>query len=129
MNGNLSEANFFLYAAHHYLNPCVDEEEFLEDLSRIKVVRRLFSRFKRRGDLKERIIINNLTILYNVFEHRALTRMLAFRLHEYLPILKPFLMLLNYWPDRIENIGDGSATIISSDIMMDMRVIEVLRKI
>jgi hypothetical protein len=129
MKGKLDESNFFLYAAHHYLNPCVDEQEFLDDLSRIKNVRRLFSRYERRGELKERLIINHLMILYNVFEHRALTRMLTFKLYDYLHLLKPFLMLMNYWPERIENIGTESVTIINTDIMMDMRVVEALRKI
>jgi hypothetical protein len=129
MKGKLDDNNFFLYAAHHYLNPCVDEIEFQEDLARIKNLRRLFSRYERKGELKERLILNHLMILYNVFEHKALTRMLAFRLYDYLPMLKPFLMLLNYWPERIENIGSFSETIRSNDVMMDMRVVEVLRKI
>jgi hypothetical protein len=68
-------------------------------------------------------------VLYNVFEHKALTRMLAYKLYDHLPLLKPFLMLLNYWPERIENIGPFSETIRSNDVMMDMRVVEVLRKI
>jgi hypothetical protein len=129
MKGNLDDNNFFLYAAHHYLNPCVDEIEFQEDLARIKNLRRLFSRYERKGELKERLILNHLMVLYNVFEHKALTRMLAFRLYDHLPLLKPFLMLLNYWPERIENIGPHSETIRSNDVMMDMRVVEVLRKI
>ena len=129
MKGNLDDNNFFLYAAHHYLNPCVDELEFQEDLARIKNLRRLFSRYERKGELKERLILNHLMILYNVFEHKALTRMLAFRLYDYLPMLKPFLMLLNYWPERIDSIGPMSETIRSNDVMMDMRVVEVLRKI
>jgi len=55
--------------------------------------------------------------------------MLAFRLYDQLHILKPFLMLLNYWPERIENIGTDCLTIRSNEIVMDMRVVEVLRKI
>jgi hypothetical protein len=129
MKGNLDDNNFFLYAAHHYLNPCVDELEFQEDLARIKNLRRLFSRYERKGELKERLILNHLMVLYNVFEHKALTRMLAFKLYDHLPLLKPFLMLLNYWPERIDSIGPMSETIRSNDVMMDMRVVEVLRKI
>jgi hypothetical protein len=129
MKGKLDDSNFFLYAAHHYLNPCVDQQEFLDDLGRIKNLRRLFSRYERKGELKERLILNHLMILYNVFEHTALTRMLAYRLYDHLRILKPFLMLLNYWPDRIENIGSDNETIRSNDIVMDMKIVEVLRKI
>ena len=129
MKGKLDDNNFFLYAAHHYLNPCVDEQEFLDDLSRIKNLRRLFGRYEKHGELKERLIINHLMVLYNVFEHKALTRMLAFKLYDQLHILKPFLMLLNYWPDLIENIGSDNYTIRSNEVVMDMRVVEVLRKI
>ena len=129
MKGKLDDSNFFLYAARNYLNPCVDEQEFIEDLTRIKNLRRLFGRYEKHGDLKERLIINHLMVLYNVFEHRALTRMLVFRLYDHLHILKPFLMLMNYWPERIENIGSENVTIISTDIFMDMKIVEVLRKI
>lgn len=129
MKVTLDDNNFFLYAARHYMNPCVDEQEFLEDLTRIKNVRRLFSRYEKHGELKERLIINHLMILYNVFEHRAMTRMLVFRLYNQLHILKPFLMLLNYWPERIDNIGIDSVTIRSNEVVMDMRVADVLRKI
>ena len=129
MKGKLDDSNFFLYAAHHYMNPCVDQQEFLDDLGRIKNLRRLFSRYERKGELKERLILNHLMVLYNVFEHEALTRMLVFRLYDHLRILKPFLMLLNYWPDRVENIGSSNETIRSNDIVMDMKIVEVLRNI
>ena len=129
MKGNLNESNYFLYAAHHYMNPCVYQEEFIEDLNRIKNIRRLFGRYERKGELKERLILNHLVVLYNVFEHQALTRMLAFRLYDHLHQLKPFLMLLNYWPDKIENIGSDNETFISTNVMMDMRIVEILRKI
>lgn len=129
MKGNLNNNNFFLYAARNYMNPCVDEQEFLEDITRIKNLRRLFGRYEKHGELKERLILNHLMILYNVFEHKALTRMLVLKLYDHLHILKPFLMLLNYWPERVENIGEESITILSSDVIMDMRVVDVLRKI
>jgi hypothetical protein len=38
-------------------------------------------------------------------------------------------MLMNYWPERVENIGADNVTILSSDVIMDMRVVDVLRKI
>jgi hypothetical protein len=129
MKGTLDDNNFFLYAAHHYLNPCVDEQEFLDDLTRIKNIRRLFGRYEKHGELKERLILNHLMILYNVFEHKALTRMLTFKLYDQLHILKPFLLLLNYWPDIVDNIGEDSKTIRTSDVIMDMKVVDILRKI
>lgn len=129
MKGKLDDSNFFLYAAHHYNNPCVDEQEFQDDLARIKNLRRLFGRYEKHGELKERLILNHLMILYNVFEHKALTRMLVFKLYDQLHILKPFLLLLHYWPDIVDNIGPNNETIRTSDIIMDMRIVDVLRKI
>ena len=129
MKGKLDDSNFFLYAAHHYLNPCVDQQEFLDDLSRIKNLRRLFGRYEKHGELKERLILNHLMVLYNVFEHKALTRMLVFKLYDYLHILKPFLMLLNYLPEIVDNIGPDSENVRTTDIVMDMRIVDVLRKI
>lgn len=122
MNSNvLNESNFFLYAAHHYLNPCVDEAEFQEDLGRIKTLRRLFNRYEKHGELKDRLILNHLVILYNVFEHRALTRMLVFSLSEYIRFLKPFLLLMNYWPE------DSDMKL--NAVVMDSHIINILRKI
>ena len=129
MKGKLDDNNFFLYAAHHYSNPCVDQQEFIDDLNRIKNLRRLFGRYEKHGELKERLILNHLMVLYNVFEHRALTRMLVFKLYDQLHILKPFLLLLNYWPELVENIGTDNLTIRSNEVVMDMRVVDVLRKI
>jgi hypothetical protein len=129
MKGKLDDSNFFLYAAHHYSNPCVDQQEFLDDLNRIKNLRRLFGRYEKHGELKERLILNHLMVLYNVFEHKALTRMLVFKLYDHLHILKPFLMLLNYWPELVENIGTENVSIRSNEVVMDMRVVDVLRKI
>ena len=66
MKGKLDDSNFFLYAAHHYSNPCVDEQEFMDDLNRIKNIRRLFGRYEKHGELKERLIINHITPLTKI---------------------------------------------------------------
>jgi hypothetical protein len=124
----LDESNFLLYAAKHYDNPqCLDTEEFYDDLKRFKYLKRLFGKFEESGELRERLIINHLIVLYNVFGQHA-TRMLFLKLEPYYPYLKPFLVLLNYMPDKVI-IGTECKTIYSSDIPMDQRVIEVLRKI
>ena len=64
----LTESTFLLYAAKYYENPhCSDISEFEEDLKRLQYLRKLFSRFKQTGELKERLILNHLIILYNCF--------------------------------------------------------------
>lgn len=124
---NLDENNFLLYAAKHYSNPqCLNTEEFYDDLKRFKYLKRLFGKYDETGELRERLIINHLIVLYNVFGIHA-TKMLFLKLESYYSYLKPFLVLLNYMPDKI-TLSD-SKIIFSSDIPMDQNIIEVLRKI
>jgi len=126
----LDETNFLLYAAKHYDNPsCFDTLEFYEDLNRFKYIKRLFSRYEETGELKERLILNHITILYNLFGVPAATRMLFFKLKGYHRLLKPFLVFLNYCPDRVDSIGLEGKNIIVSDIPMDPGIVNSLRDI
>lgn len=94
----LTDDNFLLYAAHYYENPqCSDAEEFYDDLNRFKYLKRLLGRYKQSGDLQERLILNHLIVLHNVFGIEPAKRMLEFKIgREYLPIIKPFLVFLHY---------------------------------
>lgn len=124
----LSERNFLLYAAKNYDNPqCMDIEEFKDDLKRINYIKKLFNKYRTAGELKERLIINHLIVIYNTFGSEAATRMLFFKLNEYKDLLKPFLVFLNYMPNYIEGVED---TIIrSSDISLDSKIVAKLREI
>ena len=92
----LTSKNFLLYAAKHYQNPkCIDEEEFQEDLKRFKYIKRLLNRYRASGELSERLILNHLIVLLNVFGHEATVEMLALKIElEHWPALKPFLVYL-----------------------------------
>ena len=83
----------------------------------------------KSGELNEKLILNHLILLYNVFDRNALTRILVFKLYNYLYYLKPFLILLGFWPEKVEGIGISNETIISSEIPMDNNVVNILRKI
>ena len=121
----LDDENFILFAAKHYDNPqCYDSEEFYDDLKRFKYLKRLFGKYEESGELRERLILNHLIILYNVFGDTA-TKMLFYKLEEYYSYLVPFLVLLHRLPERV-NVGK---TIYTSDITLDMHIVEVLRKI
>jgi hypothetical protein len=116
----LTNKNFALFAANHYNNPeCVDVEEFKEDLSRFKYLKRLLRRYEVDGDLQERLIINHLIVLYNVFGIEATNRMLMFKIPESrLTYIKPFMLFLNY-------IRDTDLI----DVPMDDRIVERLRNL
>ena len=85
----------------HYDNPqCTEMSEFEEDIKRFQYLRKLFSRYRQDNELKERLILNHLIVIYNVFGVQA-TNMLFMRLHEYHEYLKPFVEYLNYMPDLL----------------------------
>lgn len=126
---NLNNDNFILYAIKHYDNPaCRGVHEFNEDLDRIKYIKRLFKRYQTKGVLKERLILNHIIVLYNVFGVEAGTRILFFRLEPDLwSILKTFLVFLSFMPERV--LGIDGTDIISSNIILDTKLITVLRSI
>ena len=130
MNEKLDETNFLLYAARHYENPqCYDTIEFYDDLKRIKYIRRLFNIYQESGELKERLILNHIIILYNVFGVIPATRMLFFKLFEHKEQLKPFLVFLNFMPLQIINITLQGITLKSADIISDPVIEEKLGRI
>lgn len=125
----LSEDNFLEYAARYYDNPqCSDTDEFFDDLKRFKYLKRLFGKYEDTGELKERLILNHLIILYNVFGEEA-TRMLFLKLGGYEKYLKPFIILLGFMPEKIYNVGSADSCIISSEIALDSKIVNRLRKI
>ena len=92
----LNEDVFTLFAARHYYNPtCIDAEEFHEDLKRFKYVKRLLNRYLDNGKLAERLIMNHLVILFNVFGYDAGLKMLEYKLEpKHWSVVNPFLIYL-----------------------------------
>ena len=128
MLDNLTEKNFSLFAAKCYEDPnCVDVLEFQQDIDRIKYIKRLFRRYQDQDDLKERLILNHLVVLYNVFEPQSLTRMLVLKLDGYLHILKPFLVYLGYWPRTVDGIN--SINIDGEGVPTDKTIEDILGQI
>lgn len=116
----LTEDNLFLYAAKHYDNPTFsDIDDFYEDLKRFKYIKRLVNRYLDHGDLAERLILNHLIVVFNSFGIEAGLNILKLKLDErHWPVIKPFLIFLNY-------IKNDDLT----EFDMDKTVIERLRKI
>lgn len=126
----LHEANFLLYAAKFYDNPhCYETSEFYDDLNRFKYLKRLLNKYVEGGELRERLVLNHIMIIYNVFGVEPATRMLFLKLRGYEKYLKPFLIKLAFMPEFVRGIGLENKLIINSDIPMDQGIVEVLRKI
>ena len=127
MDDKIDESNVLLYAARFYENPnCFDTVEFYDDLKRLSYIKRLFNKYKESGDIKVRLVINHLIVLYNVFGNFA-TKMLFLKLQEYLDILVPFLINIGRCPIVVNNIGIENKTIYVSDINIDQEIVDLLR--
>ena len=96
----LNEDNYLLFAIKFYDNPqAVTKDDFEDDLKRIKYVKRLLKRYKNTGVLKTHLILNHLTVLFNVFDDAAVA-LLFFNLERELwPYIKSFLIFLNRIPE------------------------------
>lgn len=116
----LTEDNFLIFAAKNYNNPhCESTDEFYDDLNRFKYLKRLLKRYKTNSDLQERLILNHIIVLYNVFGIKSCNIMMFFKLEkEYWSALKTFLVFLNYLPES-EYI----------EVPLDLNIIRVLREI
>ena len=92
----LNESNYMLFAIKFYDNPqAVTKEDFEDDLKRIKYIKRLLKRYKNTGELRVNLILNHLTVLFNVFDEAAVP-LLFYNLEEDLwSYLKSFLVFLN----------------------------------
>jgi len=104
--GPLNDDNFIMFAMQAYDNPlCKGIQEFNEDLTRVKYIKRLLNRYDKKKVLKERLILNHIILLNNVFGNEAASRILFFkvcpRLH---PYLKAFLEYLQILPSRIPEV-------------------------
>mgnify|MGYP003152298803 CR=1 FL=1 len=105
-NVPINDENFLLYTSQIYDNPsCESEDEFFEDLNRVKYIKRLFFRYDNTGELKLRLILNHIIILANVFGNEGATRILFYKSEDkYYGYIKSFLTYLNALPTVIPEL-------------------------
>lgn len=112
MKPELTESNFVLVSARYYDCVFLNPDEFQEDLKLIAYIKRLFNVYRNTGVLKERLILNHLIVMFNMFGPFA-TNMLFFKLTGYDDYLKTFISFLNFMPERVDGIG---RVVINRDI-------------
>lgn len=117
---DLNEENFILYASRNYNNPqCTSIEEFYDDLQRFKYIKKLLKRYEKNQDLHERLILNHIVVLYNVFGIQAANKMMFYKIEpEHWPTIKTFLVYLNFLKES-EMV----------EIPLDHTVVNVLRNL
>jgi hypothetical protein len=116
----LTEENLFLYAAKHYYSPTfTDADEFNDDLNRFKYIKRLVNRYLSGEELPDRLIMNHLIVVSNVFGIEAMLEILGLKLEKkHWAVIKPFLIFLKY-------IKNDQYT----EIEMDKVVIQKIREV
>jgi hypothetical protein len=121
----LTEENFIFFCQNYYFNAeCSGKNEFVDDLKRIKYVKRLLQKIHKHKTLKsirERLIINHIIILKNVFGEENCCRILFFKLepklHSY---LKSFLVFLEF---NIKKIPEVEYHKINTDPRVDRKLL------
>ena len=101
MYEKITPNNVLMYAIKNYDNPhCEGEKEFEDDLKRFKYIKRLLRKYYDTGVLKERLLLNHIIVLNNVFGADACATLLLYKIQEdYWPVLKSFLLFLNILRD------------------------------
>ncbi len=126
---DLNDQNFLIYAAKCYDRPHILQSEFEDDLKRIKYVKRLLRKYRQTGEFKERLVLNHVIILSNVFGVEATTNILFFKVdQEDYPLLKTILIYLNYMPSRL-NVTFDKYYVRQEEILVDLNIANVLRNI
>ena len=122
----LTPDNFLLFAVKSYTNPsCNGMREFENDLKRFKYIKRLLKRYKKTQVISERLLLNHLILLHNVFGD-ATVPMLFYKIEEeHWPQIKTFLLFLNLLPEHYW----VTTNLNESEISLDTHIINKLRKI
>lgn len=130
MHYELTEENFAIFAMKHYDNPaCKGIAEFEDDLKRFRYLKRLFRKYTAGKGLKERLIVNHLVVIYNLFGAEAATRMLFFKVEKkYWSQLKTFLVFLSFMPVGFVIQAQG-VLVEGYEIPLDEKVAETLKRI
>lgn len=128
MKEDLNNSNFLFLATKWYDKTNCVMSEFEHDCKRIKYLKRLFRKYKQTGEMKERLVLNHIIILSNVFGTENSIRMLFQKIDSNdRDVLKTFLLFLERLPDIVHGI-DGH-DIKTSEILVDLNIASRLRKI
>ena len=120
MYEKITNENVVMFAIRHYDNPqCEGEKEFQDDMKRFKYIKRLLRKHNDSDILKERLLLNHIIILNNLFGPEACVTLLLFKVQrEYWGTLKSFLLFLNILrDDELQSVEEN------------IKVLEILRKL
>ena len=114
MYEKITNENVIMFAIKHYDNPqCEGEKEFYDDMKRFKYIKRLLRKHKDTNVLKERLLLNHIIVLHNLFGPEACVTLLLFKIQrEYWGTLKSFLLFLNIIRnDELQNVEEDKTVL------------------
>ena len=120
MYEKITSDNHMMFAIKYYDNPqCEGEKEFYDDMKKFKYIKRLLRKYNDNGVLKERLLLNHIIVLNNLFGPEACVTLLLFKIQrKYWCTLKSFLLFLNMIrEDELRDINE------------DKEVLSILRKL
>jgi hypothetical protein len=128
---NLNEKNILLYAMQQYDSPDMELEgvnAFDTDWKHVKYIRRLLNRYQSTGEIKERLVLNHIIVLTNVFGIEGAVRILFAKMPSYQwDIVKTFLVYLAFMPKIVRGIH--GMDILESNITINADIAEKLREL
>ena len=128
MFDDLNEENFLIYAMKCYESPHYIMSEFDSDMKRLKYIKRLIRKYKVTKSLKERLLLNHIILLNNVFGPEPTARILFYKIDERdYDVLKTFLSFLNIMPETVSGIKGNN--IKSVEIPTELNVLRILREL
>lgn len=120
----LDDNSFILTAMRFYDNSqCISLKEFSLDLKKFMYLKKLFNRYLDNGELKERLILNHIIVLHNLFGI-ATTELLFYKTaKEHWNLLGTFLIFLDRMPESVPEFN-----LERNDIEIDRFVLDILEK-
>lgn len=125
---NLNDDNILIYAIKCYDRPNCIVSEFEEDFKHVSYIKRLLKKYRETGELKERLILNHVVLLQNVFGYLPATKILFVKIAEIdYGAIKPFLVYTSALPEVIQGINGKD--VLAKDIVMDWKIVARLRQL
>lgn len=127
---NVTPKNALMFAMKAYENPrCLTMDEFHEDYKRFKYIKRLCRRYVTTHHLSERLMLNHLILLTNVFGVEPTCRLLFVKCADEKSwrVLKPFLLYLRVLPEIVW--GVNGKNVLTDRIPLDEKLYRKLKEL
>lgn len=94
----LTKENMNVFAAKYYDNPfCLTEDEFKSDVFKSSIIKKMLTAYSLEKTVNLQTIVNTTIGFYNVFDHKAASLMLSYRVNEeHIPMMNSILFYLSY---------------------------------